>query len=163
MDVLDENGIPQCIRTIRLFDHMEEEIITSFAVYEPEELILFGCENGRVFYNQGMLQRSVQSMLSLFPPHLSSAITNLHVTYDPTVGIVSELRIEDPLSPILTSNTSIFKHIQAYSIILNEGCENDSFIGLHAHYHLSYNADGDWRLSSTSHFSQGCGLYSCQR
>ena len=118
MDVLDESGIPQCIRTIRLFDHMEEEIITSFAVYEPEELILFGCENGRVFYNQGMLQRSVQSMLSLFPPHLSSAITNLHVTYDPTVGIVSESRIENHILSFLTSN-AIHDHVQPYTTIHN--------------------------------------------
>lgn len=114
MDVLDENGIPQCIRTIRLFDHMEEEIITSFAVYEPEELILFGCENGRVFYNQGMLQRSVQSMLSLFPPHLSSAITNLHVTYDPTVGFVTESRIEPIYLPFYVQYNA-----QSFTIIHN--------------------------------------------
>ena len=36
---LDENGNPQCIRTIYLFQHMEEEVITSFAVNEEEELL----------------------------------------------------------------------------------------------------------------------------
>ena len=86
MNAIDDQGIPQCIRTIRLFDRMEEEIITSFAVCEVEELAIFGCANGRIFYRQGTLQRSTQTMLSLFPPHFTTAITNIHVTYKEDVS-----------------------------------------------------------------------------
>lgn len=49
---LDENGVPQCLRTIELFQKMEEEVITSFFVSEEEEMILLGSENGHVFYLQ---------------------------------------------------------------------------------------------------------------
>ena len=48
----DENGAPQCLRTIQLFQRMEEEVITSFSVSEEEEMILFGSEKGHVFYIQ---------------------------------------------------------------------------------------------------------------
>ena len=48
----NENGVPQCLRTIEIFQKLEEEVITSFYVSEDEEMILFGSEKGHVFYLQ---------------------------------------------------------------------------------------------------------------
>ena len=88
---VDENGNPQCIRTVQLFHQMEEECITCFAVSEENDLFLFGCRNGRVFFYQGDALRSSHSMMNLFPPSLSDAVTNLFVTYDPDVRLFPSL------------------------------------------------------------------------
>ena len=88
---VDENGNPQCLRTVPLFHQMEEECITCFTVSEENDLFLFGCRNGRVFFYQGDALRSSRSMLNLFPPHLSDAVTNLLVTYNPEVRFLPSL------------------------------------------------------------------------
>lgn len=50
LSILDGNGAPRCIRTVPLLQHMEEEDISVFWVSEDEQLLLFGCDNGRIFY-----------------------------------------------------------------------------------------------------------------
>lgn len=49
---IDETGSPQCLKTIELFQKLEEEGITSFFVSEEEEMILLGSERGHIFYFQ---------------------------------------------------------------------------------------------------------------
>ena len=44
--------MPQCLRTITLFQKIEEENITSYYVCEEEEMILLGSEKGHIFYLQ---------------------------------------------------------------------------------------------------------------
>lgn len=59
---MEINGVPQCVRTIQLFERMEEQDITVFSVGEEEQLLLFGCSNGRIFYVQVRHLTSLQAI-----------------------------------------------------------------------------------------------------
>lgn len=78
MDKLDENGVPLCIRSFKLFEKVEEEIITSLAVDEKNNFIAFGCQSGNICMVSGDLSRSKKLNLSILPKQLNAPITNLY-------------------------------------------------------------------------------------
>ena len=73
LSMTDENGTPRCVRTIPLFNQMEEEVITAFAVGEEEEMLLFGTEQGHVFYFQVTAMRVPNRVGRHFALHLLHA------------------------------------------------------------------------------------------
>lgn len=50
LDKIDENGQPLCLRSITLFDKIDEETITSLSVDETAQFITFGCSSGHIYY-----------------------------------------------------------------------------------------------------------------
>lgn len=50
LDKMDEHGQPLCLRSIPLFEKMDEETITTLAVDESAQFIVFGCSSGHVYY-----------------------------------------------------------------------------------------------------------------
>lgn len=55
LDKIDENGQPLCLRSIPLFEKMEEETITCLSVDELNNLIVFGCSSGHIYTLQVMM------------------------------------------------------------------------------------------------------------
>lgn len=80
MDKMDEKGTPLCLRTFKLFEKVEEEIITTLAVNEKSNIIAFGCQSGNIYLIYGDLSRSKKLNMSVLPSHFTSPITNLHFT-----------------------------------------------------------------------------------
>ena len=50
LDKMDAEGKPLCIRSIPLFEKLDEETISSFTVDEELLLFFFGCQSGAVYY-----------------------------------------------------------------------------------------------------------------
>ena len=49
LDKTDGEGKPLCLRSIPLFEKLDEETITSFSVNEDAMLYLFGCQSGTIY------------------------------------------------------------------------------------------------------------------
>lgn len=89
LDKIDENGQPLCLRSIPLFEKMEEETITCLSVDELNNLIVFGCSSGHIYTlqvmmmlysnHQGNLLRAKKIVPSLLSNQPSSPIRALHM------------------------------------------------------------------------------------
>ena len=102
MDKMDENGTPLCLRTFKLFDKVEEEIITTLTVNEKSNIIALGCQSGNVYVIHSDLSRSKKLNLSVLPSQFNSPITNLHFTEQLSVCFKYHFYIFIP-RPFLTS------------------------------------------------------------
>ena len=89
LDKMDENGQPLLLRSLTLFEKVDEETITSLAIDEENQLIVFGCSTGHVYYirvppslsshTQGDLLRVKKITPTLLPKQFTSAITSLFI------------------------------------------------------------------------------------
>ena len=80
LDSFDENGMPLCLRSMKLFEKIEEETLTTLAVHEASHLILFGCVSGRIYSLFGDLLRVKKLFPIALPPNITSPITCLAIS-----------------------------------------------------------------------------------
>ena len=80
LDSFDENGVPLCLRSMKLFEKIEEETLTTLAVNEPSHLLLFGCASGRIYSLFGDLLRTKKIAPIALPPNFTTPITCLAIS-----------------------------------------------------------------------------------
>ena len=93
LDSIDENGVPLCLRSVKLFEKIDEETLTTLCVNEESQLLAFGCANGHVYYLSGDLLRTKKLVPSLLPQSFSSFVTCL--AFSPSSLVASLLTIDD--------------------------------------------------------------------
>lgn len=80
LDSFDENGMPLCLRSMKLFEKIEEETLTTLAVNESSHLLFFGCTSGRIYSLSGDLLRTKKIAPIALPPTFSEPITCLAIS-----------------------------------------------------------------------------------